>query len=143
MHMTLLFLGEVSDDAARKVTDDFSKISFPKFEYRIRGISVFPNQNFVRVVWAGCETAEEGKFDSLYGEVCQKLGTTSEEKFVPHVTLARVKTRDASAASAEFVRAHERLDLGTTLAARLVLKQSVIVNYSPPRYSDVASVGLS
>lgn len=139
MHMTVLFIGEVSEEKAQRLAEDFKKISFSLFEYRIRGLGVFPNPHFVRAVWAGCEAREPGRFEALYREVRDKLGATAEEKFVPHLTLERARTKDASMAAAEFVRDHERIDLGMTAAKRIALMESVL-GQGGARYSEMAAI---
>ena len=90
-HQTLKFLGEVPDDKFEFVKDLFSKIKFAPFEANIEGIGVFPNESRINVVWVGI--GPKNKIVELQQNV-EKLFSDAfgkEERFLPHVTICRVK----------------------------------------------------
>lgn len=87
LHLTLKFLGEISEEQADKVRKKLSEIKFKKFEAEISELGVF-NENFVRIVWIkleGCENIQE--------EVDRKLEGLfpRERRFMSHLTIARIK----------------------------------------------------
>lgn len=90
-HLTLKFLGEVSDAKVQKIKEALNKINLESFKIKTTKIGVFPNANFVRVIWIGIEP--EDKVIELKNKVDDSLsGLFRKEKdFKPHLTLARVK----------------------------------------------------
>lgn len=94
IHLTLKFLGEISDDKARVVTETLSDCApIPRFSVEVRGFGFFPDARHPNVFWAGVKTppgllelaeAVEGAMD--------KLGFGREQRaYSPHLTLARFK----------------------------------------------------
>jgi len=90
-HLTLKFLGYVSKENLVRIKDALKQIKFEKFNIKTTKIGVFPNENFIRVVWLGLKP--EDKILELKEKVDKCLeGISSKEKeFKPHLTLARVK----------------------------------------------------
>ena len=103
-HLTLKFLGEVDDSKVDHLKEALQKIKFSSFKVKTTKIGVFPNENYIRVVWVGLEP--EDKLIQLKDFVDESLkGIFSKEKdawksgisgtadggFKAHLTLARVK----------------------------------------------------
>jgi 2'-5' RNA ligase len=95
MHLTLVFIGELSDAAAAAVVDVMSPpIRLPPFELVFGGVGVFPERGAPRVLWLGVlEGAREAT--DVQAHVRKRLadvGIPLESRaFSPHVTLARWK----------------------------------------------------
>ena len=53
MHFTVQFLGEVSDEMIRKISDALNSIEFSAFSITFAGIGAFPKPNSPRVIWVG------------------------------------------------------------------------------------------
>jgi 2'-5' RNA ligase len=90
-HLTLKFLGEVDDSLVPKIKEALEKVSFEHFSVKTTKIGVFPNANFVRVIWIGLEPEDKiiklkNKMDDALKELFK-----SEKDFTAHVTLARIK----------------------------------------------------
>ena len=92
MHLTLKFLGEVQPDKVEKINQLLGEASFKPFSPSLGGLGVFPNEEYIRVVWLGLSS--EDKIISLQGEIDDKLKKLfpKERDFKPHLTLARVKS---------------------------------------------------
>ena len=96
IHLTLKFLGEISTDTVKGVTDviEEAALGIPEFRLKVRGLGVFPDPRRVRVVWAGLE-GEVDKLVELQKRLdrgLEKLGFVPESRpFTPHLTLARVR----------------------------------------------------
>jgi len=92
-HLTLKFLGEVEEKKIENIKSALKTIKFKKFDTALTEIGVFPNENYIRVVWIGLNDSEN-KITSLQKEVdskIEKLGFKKDTRFHPHLTLARVK----------------------------------------------------
>lgn len=81
LHMTMRFIGDDEPDEWIKKLDS---IDVKAFDIVFDKLGVFPNENYVRVFWVGCEPVE-----SLLN-IHRVIG---EGELVPHVTLARVKSK--------------------------------------------------
>jgi len=92
-HLTLNFLGEVEEKKVEEIKSVLNGIKFKKFNTVLTEIGVFPNESYIRVVWAGLNDSEN-KITNLQKEVDSKielLGFKKDTRFHPHLTLARVK----------------------------------------------------
>jgi len=93
-HVTLKFLGEIDDATAEEVKRALGEIAkkHKKHRVRVKGIGVFPNPNYVRVIWAGIENDEGIKAIAKDVErEMRRLGFKKEKDFVAHITIGRVK----------------------------------------------------
>lgn len=59
----------------------------------LKGIGVFPNKKYIRVIWIGVDNPEyfiklQKKLDIEFN----KIGFDLERDYVPHLTIGRVKT---------------------------------------------------
>ena len=100
LHITMKFLGEVSEDSAAKVGAALSDAvrDVRPFEVGIGGFGAFPNMERPRVVWCGVE--HHPALELLANDVEQALHpfnfTSDLQPFRPHVTLGRAR-KDAQA----------------------------------------------
>ena len=90
-HLTLKFLGEVPEDNIEEINEKLKKIKFEKVEINLDDIGVFPNENYISVVWVGLNPKEkivesQKKIDSALEDLFGR-----DKRFHPHVTLARVR----------------------------------------------------
>ena len=92
-HLTLKFLGEVEEKKIEDIKSALKEIKFEKFNTALTEIGVFPNESYIRVVWAGLDDSKSKikKLQQEIDEKFQKLGFKKDTRFHPHVTLARVK----------------------------------------------------
>ncbi|MFH1685402.1 MAG: RNA 2',3'-cyclic phosphodiesterase [Candidatus Micrarchaeota archaeon] len=90
MHITLRFLGEVPDE--KEIVEKLRRVKFEKISCTMKGVGAFPNQNHVKVIWAGIESKE--KLENLAAKVNAALeGFPGDERFSAHITIARVRKR--------------------------------------------------
>jgi len=57
-HLTLKFLGEVQPDKVEHITENLRKIAFKTFSVYLDKIGVFPNEDYIRVIWIGLKPEE-------------------------------------------------------------------------------------
>ena len=92
LHLTLVFLGEVPEPVAEEAHVAFETIAVPRFSLALRGVGLFGGDR-PRVVYAG--TTPEPALDRLQAKVEQAArragARVDARRFVPHVTLARLK----------------------------------------------------
>lgn len=96
IHLTLAFLGELSDEQlaqANEAATYAAGISQP-FTYRLSGLGTFGPPRQPRVLWMGV-SAPSGSLHTVYQALVLALeqrGFVSEKRpFSPHLTLARIK----------------------------------------------------
>jgi len=94
-HITLKFLGKVPLDKVEIIKEKLNQVKFSPFSLTLDKIGVFPNENFIRVIWVSTKESKE------IIELQKNIETALEEfkfkkdfKFHSHITLARVKTVD-------------------------------------------------
>lgn len=90
-HLTLKFLGECSEEIKAKVESELKKVKFEPFEAHVGEIGVFGAVR-PRVIWAGVK-CPKSVFETVKEIEARmaRLGFAVENRFVPHLTLARVK----------------------------------------------------
>ena len=99
-HLTLVFLGEVSDDGAPRVIETIERpLARSPFDASFEGIGMFPPHGAPRVLWVGVAAGAQEMIAvqrELAGRVRQ-LGITLEDRpFHPHLTLARWRESGAA-----------------------------------------------
>ncbi len=94
-HLTLKFLGELSDDKAKLIKEKLKEIIFTPFSVTLENIGVFPSENYIRVIWVGVKPKEEvTKLQENIEKALKEFNFKKDSKFHPHITLARVKYVD-------------------------------------------------
>src|SRR5574337_1929393 len=94
IHLTLKFLGEISNERVRAVTAALSGCApFQEFSVEVRGFGFFPDARRPKVFWAGVKAPRD--LPKLAEEIevqMDKLGFAREQRaYSPHLTLARFK----------------------------------------------------
>ncbi len=146
-HITLRFLPEVEvHEALPRLIARLGEAvaALPSTEVRIGGVGVFPPRGRPRVVWV----AARAESDMLHRAVeavataCRGAGFgLAEERFVPHITLARVRRGGHPPSSSTLTAALEDSlgpDLGAFEMDELVLFRSEL-QPSGPRYTRIAT----
>ncbi len=140
IHITLKFLGEISEERTSRVAELVKKIAFKPFTLDFNGVGVFPSPNRPSVVWAGV-SGEASEMLAVFTELergLTALGFEPERRsFQPHVTLCRVRSGRNRAELAEVVKRMENEEFGIQRVEHIRLKKSVLTR-SGPIYSDVA-----
>ena len=91
-HLTLRFIGEISESVAADIDDALARIRARRFSLQLAGTGVFGGADKPRSLWVGVERSPE--LIALHDKVERALvrvGLVPEpRKFSPHVTLARL-----------------------------------------------------
>ena len=94
LHLTLKFLGDISQEQVSKVKEAITKISgkFAAFKANFNGFGFFPNARKPRVFFISID--KEELFKSIASELekeLETLGFDKKNRFKSHITLARIK----------------------------------------------------
>ena len=135
VHLTLKFLGnteeEIVPDLEAVMRRSVEGVS--SFEVNLHGVGVFPNENYITVIWVGMEKEQElasiaGKLD----ELLQPLGHKKERRpFSPHITVARVKRIKDRDALITTLKRYKETDFGMMKVDSIKLKKSVLTPKGP------------
>jgi len=87
LHLTLKFLGEISEEKVKEVKNKLEEINLKDFESEIKYLGFFDNQKY-GVIWVYLSNC-----DKLQKVVDEKLKDLfePERRFMSHLTIARVK----------------------------------------------------
>jgi len=94
-HITLRFIGEVTEPQADDIASALTAISAKPFDLQIKGCGVFGHDQ-PRAIWAGVDPNDalinlQKKIERSF----QRMGLAADKrKFVPHVTLARLRNTE-------------------------------------------------
>ncbi|GAB3415086.1 RNA 2',3'-cyclic phosphodiesterase [Haloparvum alkalitolerans] len=142
-HVTLDFLGEVTDDEYDAVVEAgaaaVAAADVGSFEVGVGGLGVFPSLDYISVVWAGVGDGA-AELAALHEELetrTTELGFEPDDRaFTPHVTLARMRDTRGKELVQEAVR-ETTPDVGRFEATELRLKASHLT-HEGPEYETVA-----
>lgn len=98
MHVTLRFIGDIEEGLAHDIDLSLEAIEAPPFELRLEGIGYFGPARAARLVHVGVQRSNALNFlrDKIESAVVRAGLPPDERKFLPHVTLARLKDAPAS-----------------------------------------------
>jgi 2'-5' RNA ligase len=115
IHLTLKFLGEISDSQVGQVTTALAALgAFKPFAVEIKSFGFFPDARRPRVFWAGVAAPPElAQLAHHVEEAMAGIGIPSEQRtYSPHLTLARFRETRPQPALRETVEAQAETLLG-------------------------------
>lgn len=140
LHITLKFLGDVDETTIEKLKETLGEILFTSFSASFSGLGVFPSISRPRVIWVGVESGKE-EILHLWREiekVTSRMGFRKEKRFVPHVTIGRVKrtSPEVNRLIRRVLEIEKDKDFGHMDVKSFKLKKSKLTP-SGPVYSDL------
>jgi 2'-5' RNA ligase len=146
IHVTMKFLGDIREDQIGAITDavQATVAGVGPFDIGVRGIGVFPDLRYIRVIWAGVSDGRE-QVTSIQRRIDQnlaKLGFKPERDFVPHLTIARVKSAAGKERLTKFLKNMTNVEFGSCRVGAVELKQSTLTPKGPI-YSTLAHIELA
>lgn len=138
MHLTLRFIGEVTENTAEDVHEALARVVGDPFEFQLFGVGQFDSRGQVRALWAGVARNEVlTRFQTRIEAACQRAGLGPvSRRFHPHVTLARC--RDTSLARvAPFVAAHAGFQAAPFQVESFILYSSALGRPGPSYIPEV------
>jgi len=128
-HLTLKFLGNIPEQKVDAIGGALEQAvtGLAPFQLEVRGLGVFPNPSSARVVWIGFGHSEAlSALQARVERVLEELEFPPEDRpFRPHLTLARLKSKDNLRALQEYLReAGPSATAGTVPVDEVVLFRS-------------------
>jgi RNA 2',3'-cyclic 3'-phosphodiesterase len=142
IHLTLKFLGYVSQPKLEQVKSSLGRLGFRPFRMEIKGAGTFPSVSRMNIVWVGIGEGwpEVQKIYEQTERIFFELGFARENRsFTPHVTVARVKSSRNTREMAEFLQSLSEKSFGSYKIDSVRLKQSILFR-SGPTYSTLLEV---
>ncbi len=127
IHLTLKFLGEISDAQTKQVVEALTKIDPIKpFSVEVKGFGFFPHAQRPRVFWAGVAAPSFlADLAALVDSRLEKVGFAREDRaFSPHLTLARFQVPRPQPSLEAAVAARAMTSLGKFEASEFFLFES-------------------
>jgi 2'-5' RNA ligase len=145
LHFNLKFFGEIGDEEIEKIRHTLGEISekFEPFEIEIKGIGAFPNENYIRVIWLGVKEGYNiitSLADNIQDSI-EPLGFLKQGRFVPHLTLGRVRTARNKEDLRSLIEELKDVEIGRMKVDTIILFKSKL---SPkgPIYEEVFHIKL-
>lgn len=146
MHLTLKFIGEITDDKARDIRSVLMDLSlrYERFPLKLVGTGTFPPRSrHPRILWVGIE--ESQKLTSVQNEVesmLDKLSITREKRrFHPHLTLGRLRSSTNIAPVLEELSKNKVTEFGSMEVEEITFFKSTL-KPSGADYSVLAKIQL-
>ena len=129
VHLTMKFLGDIDDEMAGKVTAAMAKAAGAgPITIRVDGLGCFPPRGRPRTIWAGVSDGADAVV-RLFKELdraLRRLGFEKERRFVPHLTIGRVKSPKGAEELTPVLEQHGGTPFGSCDAADMVLFRSTL-----------------
>ena len=148
LHVTMLFLGELSLEEAADLGDDVGEAiaDLPPVPLHFSGVGAFPSIDRPRTIWLGLESGLD-EIRELHARmtavVVEQNISVERRAFLPHVTLGRLHGRSGQPTedlAATLTQARD-VDAGDAVASHVTLFQSEI-HRSVPVYTPLAKFPL-
>jgi len=141
LHITLNFLGNVSDQELAEICESVKKIAsqLDPFDVKLINISYGPNKNSPKMVWAIGEKTKD--FISLKKSLDDVLGSSENRGFNPHITLARIRKWDWQRIEPE-ERPEVEQDIDLSFSVNSIEIMESFLKRTGPEYTIIESYNL-
>lgn len=146
-HITMKFLGDVDASHADEIADILesavSRAEIGPFEARFGGLGVFPDFEYISVIWVGVRRGGselERLHEAIEADLVSAEFDPESHAFTPHVTIARMDHSGGKAEVQELLRTSDP-DVGEMTVSEVCLTESTLTNEGP-RYETIAHVPL-
>lgn len=131
IHLTLKFLGEVSEEKIEKIKSALDQIAgqAKPFEISLKDLGAFPKIEYPRVIWVSLDKgAGESKILSeKIDEALLKIGFQKESRpFAAHLTIGRVRSPKNKDALKEKVQSYQPPTSNSQSISSVILFQSTL-----------------
>jgi len=145
IHITLKFLGDTQEDQIEKIQEIIKESvkGIQPFEIKFSNTGVFPNQNYMKVIWIGIQNVDPIiKIANSINEKITILGFEKDKRpFSAHLTIGRVKTAKNKEKIKQILNKYQKIDFFSYNVESIKLKKSVLTQKGPI-YSDLIVIKL-
>lgn len=103
LHLTLKFLGEIPENKIEEVRKKLKEIKFSSFEASLGEIGVFINR-YNSLLWIKLNGKEIWELQKIIDEKLEKLKFPKEDRFMSHITIARMKKIHSKKEFLEYIK---------------------------------------
>jgi 2'-5' RNA ligase len=129
MHVTVKFIGHEETESVAPIREALATVQWHgAIEMRFRGARFFPSEVFPRVLASEVETSPQlAKLAAEIERVLVPLGVPAgAREFIPHLTLARLKSEEGAEALVRAAKEFGTRDFGTARATEFHLFESIL-----------------
>lgn len=144
IHLTLKFLGGIKDKDVEIVKNEIieAKKEIKPFKAFLKGTGVFPSRDYIKVLWIGFfDNGQTKILSEIINERLAEYGFKKEKNFKPHVTIARMKSREGKEDVLKIIDFYREKEFGEIECCEIKLKESVLTPKGPI-YKDLEVVRL-
>ena len=127
-HLTLKFLGDVRPEAINDISEAIQRVTdtHSPFSIAFGGIGAFPNLARPRVIWMGMKQGAStvSRLAKAVNLELAHLGFSTDNRFHPHLTLARLRTAMNLEPLKNILRKYDTIDGGSMRINEITLMQS-------------------
>jgi len=146
IHITIKFLGNMNYDNTEEINDILKNATknIQPFKIELEGMGVFPNQNYLKIIWIGIKKAE------ILTDITQKIDydlnnaghIIKVQKFYPHITIGRVKTAKNKEKILEIINKYKNTKFSEIKIDSIKLKKSELTPEGPI-YTDLLEINFN
>lgn len=142
LHFTVKFLGEIEEDQIKEVKEFLGSLEEKSFEISIKGLGVFPTEDYIKVVWLGVEKNQD-IFLNLIKKINKNLDKIRKEKkeLNTHLTIARVRSAKNKNELKTVIQDLKEIKIGKMQVSSLKLISSELTPEGP-KYTELAEFEL-
>jgi 2'-5' RNA ligase len=135
IHITVKFLGDTNENSIdaieQKIQESVRDIK--PFPITLRGTGVFPNQNYMKIIWVGIiDAGDIQTIAQTIDTLLAPLGFKKESRgFSPHLTVGRVKTAKNKDKLLQIIQRHNETEFTTQEIHSIILKKSELTPKGP------------
>jgi 2'-5' RNA ligase len=145
IHITLKFLGDTNEDLIDEIDSLIKKAvqGINSFNIILEGAGVFPNKNYIKVIWLGIKNGEKlGNISKNIDEELNGMGIKKEKReFSAHLTIARVRSVKNKEKILRIIEKHTNSRFGEINVNSIKLKKSILTQKGPI-YIDLKDIKL-
>ncbi len=138
IHLTLKFLGDTDESyipCIKEVMTQSVKGKQP-FQINLKGIGVFPNFNYIKIIWVGMKIANEdtiplSRITRKINDDLSHYDFPKDKNLQPHITIARVKKLEDKKRLQKFIINTTDCDFGILEVTHITLKKSTLTPAGP------------
>ncbi|MAF35598.1 RNA 2',3'-cyclic phosphodiesterase [archaeon] len=130
LHLTLKFLGDISRERLPTIHDRLKEVTKNQspFDVMLQGLTVFPNETFIRVVVVN---AHSKRLTKLIEQIDKNIKTSKPATDTPHITLARITSSKNKPQLLDFITQRKDTVLGELKVIGIDLVQSKLTPTGP------------
>ncbi|TFG15268.1 RNA 2',3'-cyclic phosphodiesterase [Candidatus Thorarchaeota archaeon] len=134
IHFTWRFFGDIKKRRIEQIKEKLSEIDFGSFDITIGGVGTFPNIRRPRVIWIGVldNIDKMRELKNRTDDLLASIGFPKERrKFIPHATIARVRSIHDKAHLQENIQSIANHKVGKMTVSKISMTKSTLTSSGP------------